>query len=200
MPGRRGAAAPGRTLVPAISAVMLARRVAKGSSMGSGPRPPRCRPVPPPSPTAPGAYHLTGAPLDVTEWCASSALDVAEWHESRHMRSCQKILCHSMPPGGTPIAHSAPPSGTVGHCGPGTCNLAHPPLHTPESAKTPEAGRPNLRRRPLTSHERAGQLVASPPAHSWGHPIPATEWVCVTHVLWRRTHTSMHEVSKGYLK
>lgn len=55
-------------------------------------------------------------------------------------------------------------------------------------------------RRPLTSHERAGQLVASPPAHSWGHPIPATEWVCVTHVLWRRTHTSMHEVSKGYLK
>ena len=55
-------------------------------------------------------------------------------------------------------------------------------------------------RRPLTSHERAGQLVASPPAHSWGHPIPATEWVCVTHVLWRRTYTSMHEVSKGYLK
>lgn len=113
MPGRRGAAAPGRTLVPAISAVMLARRVAKGSSMGSGLRPPRCRPVLPPSPTAPGAYHLTGAPLDVTEWCASSALDVAEWHESRHMRSCQKILCHSMPPGGTPIAHSAPPSGTA---------------------------------------------------------------------------------------
>ena len=55
-------------------------------------------------------------------------------------------------------------------------------------------------RRPLTSHERAGQLVASPPAHSWGHPIPATEWVCVTHVLWRRTYTSMHEVSKVYLK
>ena len=80
MPGRRGAAAPGRTLVPAISAVMLARRVAKGSSMGSGPRPPRCRPVPPPSPTAPGAYHLTGAPLDATEWNAHRALDATEWH------------------------------------------------------------------------------------------------------------------------
>ena len=197
MPGRRGTAALGRALVPAISAVMLARRVAKGSSMGSGLWPPRCRPVPPPSPTAPGAHHLTGAPLDATEWCASSALDVAEWHESRHMRSCQQILCHSMPSGGTPIAHSAPPSGTVGHCGPGARN----PRYVPQSLQRRLGqGDRASERRPLTSHERAGQLVASPPAHSWGHPIPVTEWVCVTHVLWRRTHTSMHEVSKGYLK
>ena len=193
MPGRRGAAAPSRALVPAISAVMLARRVAKGSSMGSGPWPPRCRPVPPPSPTAPGAYHLTGAPLDATEWCASSALDIAEWHESRHMRSCRhrverpsRTRRHRVARSG--IADPAPATSRIPRCAPQGLQRR---LGQGDRASE---------RRPLTSHERAGQLVASPPAHSWGHPIPATEWVCVTHVLWRRTYTSMHEVSKGYLK
>ncbi|GEM_PF-5296341 len=195
MPGRRDAAAPGRALVPAISAVMLARRVAKGSSMGSGPWPPRCRPVPPPSPTAPGAHHSmppSGAQAVHSTSPSGTKVGICAVARKYCATRCHRAArpsrtrCHRVARSG--IADPAPATSHIPRCAPQGLQRR---LGQGDRASE---------RRPLTSHERAGQLVASPPAHSWGHPIPVTEWVCVTHVLWRRTHTSMHEVSKGYLK
>jgi len=174
---------------------MLTHRVAKGSSMGSGPWPPRCRPVPPPSPTAPGAHHSmppsgaqavhstspSGTKVGICavarKYCATRRHRVERPSRTRRHRVAR-----------SGIADPAPATSHIPRCAPQGLQRR---LGQGDRASE---------RRPLTSHERAGQLVASPPAHSWGHPIPVTEWVCVTHVLWRRTHTSMHEVSKGYLK
>ena len=52
-------------------------------------------------------------PLAATEWQADRALDATVWHESRYMRSCQEMSCHSTPSSGTTIAHSVTASGTT---------------------------------------------------------------------------------------
>lgn len=192
MPGRRDAAAPGRALVPAISAVMLARRVAKGSSMGSGPWPPRCRPVPPPSPTAPGAHHSmppSGAQAVHSTSPSGTKVGICAVARKYCATRCHRAArpsrtrCHRVARSG--IADPAPATSHIPRCAPQGLQRR---LGQGDRASE---------RRPLTSHERAGQLVASPPAHSWGHPIPVTEWVCVTHVLWRRTTPLCTKSLKG---
>ena len=52
-------------------------------------------------------------PLAATEWQADRALDATVWHESRYMRSCQEMSCHSTPSSGTTIVHSVTASGTT---------------------------------------------------------------------------------------
>lgn len=56
---------------------------------------------------------LMRLPLAATEWQADRALDATVWHESRYMRSCQEMSCHSTPSSGTTIAHSVTASGTT---------------------------------------------------------------------------------------
>ena len=56
---------------------------------------------------------LMRVPLAATEWQADRALDATVWHESRYMRSCQEMSCHSTPSSGTTIAHSVTASGTT---------------------------------------------------------------------------------------
>ena len=63
--------------------------------------------------TAPLPPHVHGVALGTIEWRAHRALGDAEWHADRHMRSCWKILCHSMTASGTFIVHSVVPSGAV---------------------------------------------------------------------------------------
>ncbi len=173
-----GAAPP-----PVTSVGALTRLVARESTTVSGPYPLHHRPAPPDGPW--------GVPLDAAEWHEDRALDATGWCGSRHMRSCQELRCHSLPPDGTPIVHSASPSGAAGSRGTGThpappAHLVRPhrvpcacPPRTPDPAQAPEAGRLGPQATP--SHfAREDRSAGGTTAHaaSLGCPIPAVEWVC----------------------
>lgn len=57
--------------------------------------------------------HIHSVALGTIEWHAHRALSGVEWHVDRHMRSCWKILCHSMTASGMFSVHSVAPSGAV---------------------------------------------------------------------------------------